>query len=153
MLKFSQISPEKAPMALLLEADPSKVNIAKYLINSLCYVAKINDEIVGICVLNSLGDREDSCIELFNIAVSPEAQGQGVGKALLQFVIELAQKRGISSIELGTGTFGYQLAFYQRVGFRVDSIIKNFFIDNYAEPIFESGIQHKDMLRLVLTLK
>lgn len=100
-------------------------------------------------MLNAL---DGNNIELFNISVSPEMQGQGVGKDLLQFVIESVQQHGINRIELGTGTFGYQLAFYQRLGFRVDSIIKNFFIDNYDEPIYELGIQHKDMLRLVLVL-
>jgi len=44
------------------------------------------------------------------------------------------------------------LAFYQRFGFRVDSILKDYFIINYDEPIFENGIQLKDMLRLILKL-
>jgi len=148
-LKLYQIDPENAPMHLLLEADPSEANVSKYLKQSLCYVADNNTEIVGVCVLNAL---DGNNIELFNISVSPEMQGQGVGKDLLQFVIESVQQHGINRIELGTGTFGYQLAFYQRLGFRVDSIIKNFFIDNYDEPIYELGIQHKDMLRLVLVL-
>ncbi len=49
-----------------------------------------------------------------------------------------------------TGTFGYQLTFYQREGFRVDSIDKDFFLVNYEKPIYEAGIQLQDMLRLVL---
>ncbi|SKA64261.1 hypothetical protein SAMN02745132_03842 [Enterovibrio nigricans DSM 22720] len=65
--------------------------------------------------------------------------------------MQLRQK-GIRRIELGTGSFGYQLTYYQRLGFRVDRIIKNHFLDNYAEPICENGIQHKDMLRLYLEL-
>lgn len=154
MLSFRQIEPQNAPMHLLLEADPSEANVTKYLKSARCYVAVSNDEVVGVCVLNVHDDRnkDDNKIELFNIAVSPDRQGQGVGKAFLQFVIESEKQRGISCIELGTGTFGYQLAFYQRLGFRVDSILKNFFLDNYDEPIYEMGIQHKDMLRLVLHL-
>ncbi|WP_331435775.1 hypothetical protein [Photobacterium gaetbulicola] len=53
---------------------------------------------------------------------------------------------------MGTGTFGYQLAFYQREGFRVVGIDKDFFLDHYDEPVMENGIQHKDMLRLQLIL-
>ncbi len=149
MLKFSLVPPEKAPMGLLLEADPSEVNVRKYLKGSMCYIAEKSGEIVGVCVLNSL---DNNSVELFNIAVSPVVQGQGAGTALLRYVIDSVKHRGISRIHLGTGTFGYQLAFYQRAGFRVDSIEKDFFIDNYDEPIFELGIQHKDMLRLVLIL-
>ncbi|MDA3948255.1 MAG: hypothetical protein PF508_03430 [Spirochaeta sp.] len=50
------------------------------------------------------------------------------------------------------GTFGYQLAFYQRHGFRVTSIDHDFFVNNYPEPIFEDGIQLFDLLRLTLQL-
>lgn len=53
-------------------------------------------------------------------------------------------------LEVGTGTFGHQLAFYQRLGFRVTHVDRGFFLDNYDAPIFEDGIQHKDMLRLTL---
>ncbi len=53
-------------------------------------------------------------------------------------------------MEVGTGSFGYQLAFYQRHGFRVTSIDRDFFARNYPEPIFEDGIQLFDMLRLTL---
>jgi len=34
----------------------------------------------------------------------------------------------------------------------MDSIDKDFFLKNYSEPIFELGIQHKDMLRLAMLL-
>ncbi|KZN45517.1 hypothetical protein N482_14865 [Pseudoalteromonas luteoviolacea NCIMB 1942] len=36
----------------------------------------------------------------------------------------LAQPGGLKyqRVELGTGTFGYQLTYYQRLGFRVESV-------------------------------
>ena len=64
----------------------------------------------------------------------------------------MAMELGAERIVLGTGTFGHQLKFYQRNGFRVDSVEKNFFLDNYSDPIYEDGIQHKDMLRLSLAI-
>ena len=85
-----------------------------------------------------------------NIAVPPSHQQSGYGTALLKWVIEFFRKSGARQMEVGTGTFGYQLAFYQRHGFRVTSIDHDFFIKNYAEPICENGIQHVDMLRLTL---
>jgi hypothetical protein len=42
---------------------------------------------------------------------------------------------GEKRIELGTGSFGYQLMFYQRIGFRVENVWRDHFIDNYDEPI------------------
>ena len=136
-------------MGLLLEADPSEERIKEYLDNSMCYVALESGEPLGACVLNRI---DDATLELFNIAVRPDRQKQGIGTALLQHVIREARDKGYGRIELGTGTFGYQLAFYQRAGFRVTGIAKDFFLDNFEEPIFELGIQLKDMLRLSLDL-
>ena len=56
--------------------------------------------------------------------------------------------KGINRVELGTGTFGYQLIYYQRLGFRVESVVKDYFLRHYSESIYENGIQHQDSLRL-----
>ncbi|WP_198422013.1 hypothetical protein [Stenotrophomonas acidaminiphila] len=40
--------------------------------------------------------------------------------------------------------------FYQRHGFRVFQVDRDFFLRNYDEAIVEDGIQHRDMLRLAL---
>jgi ribosomal protein S18 acetylase RimI-like enzyme len=85
-----------------------------------------------------------------SIAVAPAQQQNGIGTRLLEHVIEAIGQAGAERLEVGTGTFGYQLAFYQRHGFRVTRVDRDFFIRNYAEPIFEAGIQLKDMLRLTL---
>ncbi|WP_461210785.1 GNAT family N-acetyltransferase [Desulfocurvus sp. DL9XJH121] len=149
MPQIAAVSPDKVPMRLLLEADPSEQSIKAYLDNSLCYAAVESGEAVGACVLGHIGD---STLELYNISVLPRRQGQGIGTKLLHHAIAEARDAGIGRIELGTGTFGYQLAFYQRLGFRVQEVIRDYFVDKYAEPIFELDIQLKDMLRLALTL-
>ena len=149
MLRIVFATPDKLPMDLLLEADPSEKNVKEYLDNSLCYLAMESDEPLGACVLKQV---DDSALELYNIAVWPGRQRQGIGTALLRHVIGEARDKGYGRIELGTGTFGYQLAFYQRAGFRVTGVIRDFFLDNHEEPIFEIGIQLKDMLRLSLEL-
>lgn len=137
------------PLTLLLEADPCEKQIATYLTDSLCFVACRAGKILGACVFKAHSDQQ---IELFNIAVSPNAQGQGIGSALLRYVMAEIKALGFKQITLGTGTFGYQLMFYQRLGFRVDGVIKDFFLKHYDVPLVERGIQHKDMLRLSLVL-
>ncbi len=134
-------------MDLLLLADPSEVAIKEYLHQSRCFVAYANDVVVGACVLKPV---QGGMVELMNIAVSPSNQQSGIGTRLLRNVIDKVKGSGAKGIEVGTGTFGHQLSFYQRQGFRVDRIDKDFFLKNYPEPIVEDGIQHKDMLRLTL---
>lgn len=148
-LTIFSISPKEAPMALLLEADPSQAKIESYLYKSHCFVAELKGKVIGIYILQPLNL---TTLELMNIAVDPTFQRKGIGEKLLYHAIDTAQKIGAERLELGTGTFGYQLAFYQKAGFRVDSIDKDFFLKNYTEPIFEMGIQHKDMLRLAMCL-
>ena len=53
---------------------------------------------------------------------------------------------------VGTGSFGDQLLFYQRAGFRVSGLQRDFFLRNYTTQLWERGAQHKDMLRLTLDL-
>ncbi|MCP4754771.1 MAG: GNAT family N-acetyltransferase [Proteobacteria bacterium] len=149
MIEFKEISSDLVPKKLLLEADPSIERVNQYLKDSLCYVAAFQKDIVGVCILKPI---DKFRIELFNIAVLPENQKSGIGSQLLQFILDRLREKNIDSVELGTGTFGYQLTFYQRFGFRVDSIRKDHFINNYDESIFENNIQLKDMLRLILKL-
>jgi N-acetylglutamate synthase-like GNAT family acetyltransferase len=144
-MEYSEVESTEIPIQLLLEADPSEQSIRSYLNDSWCFVAKNDGQIVGACIVKLISA---GTAEIFNVAVYPDHQNQGIGSGLLKFALhELANKR-IPRVELGTGTFGYQLTYYQRIGFRVDSVVKEYFLANYPQPIFENGIQHKDMLRL-----
>ena len=146
-LLIQEIPTTDAPMELLLLADPSEDKILSYLPKSKCFVASIDGVVVGACLVQQLGA---GVHELMSIAIQPALQKFGYGTALLKCVIDFFRKSGSSQIEVGTGTFGYQLAFYQRHGFRVTAIDRDFFVNNYPEPIFEDGIQLFDMLRLTL---
>ena len=146
-LKIREVPVEDVPLELLLLADPSEDNIRAYLPSSRCFVASFSGVDVGACVVQPRGE---GAHELMSIAVHPDHQKSGVGTGLLKWVIEFYRKAGSDQLEVGTGSFGYQLAFYQRQGFRVTSIDRDFFVHNYHEPIVEDGIQLMDMLRLTL---
>lgn len=137
------------PTDILLEADPSIEKIRKYLKDSYCYISKVDDDIAGAFVLLPRGNT----IELMNIVVKDTYKRHRIGSHMLKFAIEECKRLNFSSIFVGTGTFGYQLTFYQKVGFRVDSIIKDFFLDNYSDDIYEFGVQHRDMLVLKYKIK
>jgi ribosomal protein S18 acetylase RimI-like enzyme len=144
---IQEVPANAVPMELLLLADPSEDKIRSYISASKCFVASSGAVVVGACVVQPRGAGTH---ELMSIAVHPAHQKSGYGTALLKWVIDFFRNSGARQLEVGTGTFGYQLAFYQRQGFRVTSIDHDFFINNYHEPIFEDGIQLFDMLRLAL---
>ena len=149
-MHFRLVEAKQIPLALLLEADPSQERIRSYLEEALRFAALNNDTVIGACIAKPISDR---VIELFNISVQPDQQAKGIGSRLLKFTLAQLSEQGFRRVELGTGAFGYQLAFYQRLRFRVDSVIKDYFLDNYTEEIYEEGIQHKDMLRLYTHLQ
>lgn len=146
-LLIQEIPAADAPMELLLLADPSEGKVRSYLPKSRCFAASSGGAVVGACVVQPLGA---GVYELMSIAIQPAQQKSGYGSMLLRWVIDFFREAGASQIEVGTGTFGYQLAFYQRHGFRVTAIDHDFFVKYYPEPIFEGGIQLFDMLRLTL---
>ena len=148
-MRIKEVDAKDVPDDLLLIADPSEQNIYSYKSSAWCFCAIVESTIAGVAVIKRICP---STAELFNISVFPEFQQQGIGSRILQASLEAVKERGVNRVVLGTGTFGHQLTFYQRNGFRVDSVLKNYFLENYSDPIEENGIQHKDMLRLYVDL-
>ncbi len=145
-LVFEAVAPSSIPMDILLEADPSEQQIAGYSEGGMGFVVRKDAEILAGAIAKGSGE---GCAEIFNIAVLPDHQQKGIGSRLLEYMMGQLKDAGFQRVELGTGTFGHQLGFYQKHGFRVDRIDRDFFLHHYDEPIFENGIQHRDMLRLV----
>ncbi|AIQ13740.1 acetyltransferase [Paenibacillus durus] len=144
-------SDEPPPYELLLLADPSRDLVDRYLQKGTCYIAVLSEEAllqkpVGVFVLLPRGAET---VEIMNIAVREDAQGKGIGRRLLQAAIEIAKAFEARNIEIGTGNSSiHQLALYQKYGFRIVGVDRDFFVRNYTEAIYEDGIQCRDMIRL-----
>lgn len=135
---------------LLLLADPSRSMIEEYLADGKLYAAAWEGTVVGVFVIVPL---EGNAWELKNIAVAEEWQGKGVGKVLLAGTLDAVRSEGGAYVEVGTGNSSIdQIAFYQKAGFRMQRVAKNFFTLNYPDPIEENGIECRDMLVFGLTL-
>jgi ribosomal protein S18 acetylase RimI-like enzyme len=147
MLTFHEITQHKnIPYDILLLADPEKEVIDTYLEKSSVFVAEQEETVLGAVVLFPVSNL---IIEIKNIAVLPEFQGQGVGTFLIKKSIEYAEKDGFNEMIIGTANSSLsQLALYEKLGFVKSEIKKNFFLENYVEPIFENNIQAVDMIIL-----
>ncbi len=134
------------PWDLLLQADPSCSRVQSYCQNGMCYLAKWEENIVGVYVLI---DKKDHTAELMNISVQERWQGQGIGQRLLQHATDIAMDLGYRWLDVGTGNSSLsQLRFYQRAGFRITGVVPDFFVRQYDQPIVENGIPCRDMIRL-----
>lgn len=137
---------EDIPYQLLLLADETKEAIDRYVFESEIFIVEENGEIIALYALKAINSKQ---IEIKNIAVQADLQGQGIGSFLLNDAFERAKDLGFQSLLIGTGDASLrQLALYQSKGFEKYEVVKDFFIDNYPEAIHENGIQLKDMIIL-----
>lgn len=144
------IAKHEPPYALLLLADPSKEMIDAYWAEAEVYVAKQEYETIGVVVLQAISH---TLLEIKNLAVTPSWQGKGVGSGLIAEAIEHAKAQQYEQICIGTANSSrQQLALYQKIGFQVTEVRKDFFITHYPDPIFEDGMQAVDMIMLSMKL-
>ena len=139
---------KKRYIDLLLLADEEEKMIDKYLERGEMYILDDNG-IKAECVVTDEGNK---ILEIKNIAVSPKFQKQGYGKKLIELITE-KYSENFSVIQAGTGDSPLTISFYEKCGFRKSHIVKNFFIDNYKNPIYEEGVQLIDMIYLQKNLK
>ncbi|MCM3757158.1 GNAT family N-acetyltransferase [Sporosarcina aquimarina] len=141
---------EKPPMDLLLLADPSIDKIEEYVENGDCFVAESEQRIIGAYVL--LRTNSDN-VELMNVAVAEDLQGNGIGKELVLDAIQVAENEGYTTLHVATGNSSIgQLALYQKCGFRIVGVDHDHFIVHYPEEIFENGIQCRDRILMTRSL-
>lgn len=141
---------EKIPYDLLLLADPSVVVIHSYLSLAEVYVMEQDKQVIGAYVLLA---HNAARVEIKNIAVNPAYQGKGLGKILLQDAAQRARANGYRCICIGTGNSSIaQLYLYQRQGFEITAIKKDYFMMHYNESIYENGIQCKHLILLEKSL-
>ena len=131
---------------LLLDADPEEAVVRAYLDLGWLFALYEGDELGGVMLLI---EHDPETIEIKNIAVDEKVQNKGYGKQLLEKSKSFGREKGYRTLMVGTGNSSLPvLFFYQKAGFRFRSVIRDFFIDNYREPIFENGLQCTDMLIL-----
>ena len=127
-------------MDLLLEADPEKEVIEKYLKDGELFVLTYNDDVACVAVVIKI---DDETIELKNIATKEEYRGQGLGKKMIKYLFDNYKQKYEKMI---VGTTENNIPFYVKQGFdKYEKTIKNFFVDNYKEEIIDGNLQCIDM--------
>ena len=143
-MKIREVNENKKQfISLLLLADEQESMVDRYLEKGNMYVLE-DGNVKAECVVT---DEGNEILEIKNIAVNPENQGKGYGKALIDF---LASKYAdeYSVLQVGTGDSPLTVPFYEKCGFVRSHNIPNFFTDNYDHPIYECGVQLIDMVYL-----
>ncbi len=140
MKEIKQIFDKEKYMDLFLEADPERELIEKYLKSADVYGFFDNDKI--LCII-AITEADKQICELKNIATVKEHREKGYGKELIK---EVASKYKGRYEKMLVGTTENNIPFYVKCGFdKYYKTIKNFFIDNYKEEIWDGNLHCIDM--------
>lgn len=141
-------SAKKSFLQLLLLGDEDEKMLDKYLERGDMFALYQGDLKATVVVTQEKSD----VFEIKNVAVWPQCQRCGYGRFLVTEMCRLYSRWGVRML-VGTGDVREALSFYESCGFTRSYVLKNFFTDNYSQPIFENGILLKDMVYLERALK
>lgn len=117
---------KKRFLPLLLEADEQENMIDRYLSRGELFVAfDEKDEAVAAAVVTK---EDDGLYELKNIAVAQGLRRQGLGREMLDFLLNRYRGNGI--MQVGTGESPATLGFYRACGFAFSHVEKDFFVED-----------------------
>ena len=147
-MQVKKIENKEDYIDLLLEADPSKDMIHKYLSDSDVYALKKEDELISIAVILHI-DRKT--LELKNIVTTEKYRNKGYAKTLLKSLCGNYKQKYDRML---VGTTENNIPFYVKQGFdKYEKTIKNFFIDNYKEEIKDGELTCTDLIYYSKDLK
>ena len=147
-MQVKKIENKEDYIDLLLEADPSKDMIHKYLNDSDVYALKKEDELISIAVILHI-DRKT--LELKNIVTKENYRNKGYAKTLLKHLSGNYKQKYDRML---VGTTENNIPFYVKQGFdKYEKTIKNFFVDNYKEEIKDGELTCTDLIYYSKDLK
>jgi GNAT superfamily N-acetyltransferase len=130
------------PLLLLAEESLRALRWSIANLSDVVYRMDDDGELIGAATMQW---RDDPC-EIMELAVAPDRQGQGIGRQMVAWLVDEARQRGKTAVLVGTANASIgNIVFYQRCGFRIDQVRKDYFW-YYRKPIYENGIQIRDML-------
>ena len=148
MPQVKRIENKEDYIGLLLEADPSKASIMKYLQDSDVYGLKLNDEIISLAVILHI---DKNTLELKNLVTKSEYRNKGYAKRLLKHLCGNYKQKYSKML---VGTTENNIPFYVKQGFdKYEKTIKNYFIDNYEEEIKDGELVCTDLIYYSKDLK
>ncbi len=147
-MQVKKIENKEDYIDLLLEADPSKDMIHKYLNDSDVYALKKGDELISIAVICTISRKT---LELKNIVTRENYRNKGYAKILLKSLCGNYKQKYDRML---VGTTENNIPFYVKQGFdKYEKTIKNFFIDNYNEEIKDGDLICTDLIYYSKDLK
>lgn len=140
-------------LPLLLLADESLEQVRSYMHRGDLF-AFVERDGTAVGIVLTIPDEEGN-VELKAVAVDAARQNLGIGRRMLVAVLEELRRHGVRRAIVGTANAGIgQLAYYQKAGFRLLRIERDFFSParGYPAAMEDNGIRLRDMVWMDLEL-
>ena len=135
-------------MVQSLDQSPTKDEVAarfaSYQGATLRVVAEVDGRIVGDAELKQLVPKRCAHVGVLSVGVHPDFQRRGIGRALMQHLIDHGRTRGLKRLELNVRSDNHAAqALYRGLGFHHEATRSKFislddgtFIDDYVMALF-----------------
>jgi GNAT superfamily N-acetyltransferase len=136
------------PLLLLAEESEPALRWSLDHMADAVYRVDLDTALVGAVTMRWQG----AAAEILELGVAPAQQGRGLGRQIIAWLAAEARRRGKHQLIVGTGNSSLgTIAFYQKCGMRMDHVRPDYF-RYYRSPVYEHGIQKRDLLVFRLDL-
>lgn len=102
----------------------------------LFYLVLFNDQKVGYTAIEP-NYKDGNQLYIHKLYILPQLQGIGLGKKVIESIIDIAKKKELSSISLNVNRFNKALFFYEKFGFNIEKeedidIGNNYYMNDYV---------------------
>lgn len=130
LMRLRKMEREDLPQVLKIEANnyqyPWSENIFNDCFTAIsytCWICEDDENIIGYAILSVAAGES----HIMNISVDPEAQGLGVGKKMMEHLIEIARKKAETMfLEVRPSNEG-AIALYGKLGFNEVGLRKGYY--------------------------
>jgi diamine N-acetyltransferase len=133
---YSAILPEEQ-LRYMMDLFYSPSSLKKQMLEQghIFLIIEDGDEPVGFASYSQINS--DGIYKLHKIYVLPGRQGKGLGKAIIDFIIEDIRPKSATALQLNVNRHNKAKDFYQRLGFTViheedNDIGNNYFMNDYV---------------------
>ena len=130
------------PLLLLAEPSASALRWSLENLSDAVYRMDSGGALVGAATVRW----EDEPSEIVELAVAASAQGRGLGRRFVRWLLDEAVRQGRRAVEVGTSNASIgNIAFYQKCRFRMERVRKDYFWYDRSGRV-ENGIEVTDLL-------
>jgi len=144
-----------ALLPLLLLADEPEPLRGYLDYGDLFVLREVDGAAAGVTLTLPYRDEAET-VELKAVAIAANQHNRGLGQRMLRGVLDDLAARGVRRVVVGTSNAGIgQIAFYQKAGFRLWRIERDYFTveKGYDPDERENGLAHQDMVWFDLALQ